>query len=79
MKFQVLPKRVYGHDDAGMGVGQLERGAHPLDQAFMGQTAEFLEQVAIEVEVRPEHLGDPQRKVPVRDGKENRLSEQRAE
>ncbi len=37
-------------DDAGMGVGQAERGAHPLDQAFMGQTAEFLEQLAIEVE-----------------------------
>ena len=45
----------------------------------MSEAAEVLEQVAVEAEVRAQHLGDTQREVPVRNREQDRLGEQGAE
>jgi hypothetical protein len=45
----------------------------------VGQVAQVLEQVAVEAEVRAQHLGDAEGEMPVRDGKEDRLGQERPE
>jgi hypothetical protein len=46
---------------------------------FAGDTAEFLEQVAVEAEVRAQHLGNPERVMTMLHGIEDRFGQQRAE
>jgi hypothetical protein len=62
-----------------MALGKAECGAHVVNQALVRQTAQILEQVAVEAEIDAEHLGDTEREVAVRDGKEDRLGQQGAE
>jgi len=45
----------------------------------MRQAAQVLEQVTVEAEARAEHLRDTKCEMPVRDGKEDRLGQERAE
>ena len=72
-------------DDQAIGVG-LVRGAdlHLLHgegvaDDVLGQAAQVLEQVAVEADVRAEHLGDAKCEMAVRNGEEDRLGQQRAE
>jgi hypothetical protein len=79
VEIQVLAKGVDGHDYTGEAVGQVQGGLHVFQQARVGDVAEFLEQGAVETEVRAQHLGDAEGEVTVRDGEQDRLGDQRAE
>ena len=79
MEVQIITKGMNRHDKAGMALGKAECGAHVVNQALVRQTAQILEQVAVEAEIDAEHLGDTEREVAVRDGKEDRLGQQGAE
>ena len=59
-----------------MALGKAECGAHVVNQALVRQTAQILEQVAVEAEIDAEHLGDTEREVAVRDGEQNRLGQE---
>jgi hypothetical protein len=78
MEVQVLAEGVDRHDDAGQALGQTERGAQVFQQAFVRDAAQVLEQVAVETEVGPQHLGHAESEMPVRDGKEDSLGQERA-
>ena len=77
MEIKVLAEGVDGHDDARQTVRQSERCPHILDQAVVRDEAEVLEQDAVESEIRPQHFGDAQGKVTMRDGIEDCLGQQR--
>ncbi len=77
VKVEVLAEGVDGHDDAGQAVGQIQSRAQVVEQALVGDAAEVLEQVAVEAEVRSEHLGDGEGEVAMRDGEEDRFGQQR--
>ena len=79
MEVQVIAEGVDRHDNAGMAVGKAERGAHVLDQALVGDAAVILEQNAIEPKIHAKHLGDTEREVAVRNGKQDRLGQQGTE
>ena len=79
VEVEVLAEGVDGHDDAGQALGQVERGAQIFEQALVGEAAQVLEQVAVEAEVRAQHLGDAEGEMAVRDGEQDRLGQQRAE
>ena len=79
MEVQVLAEGVDRHDDAGQPLGQVEGGAQVFEQALVRQAAQVLEQVAVEAEVRAQHLGDSEGEMPVRDREQDRLGQQRAE
>ena len=73
---EVFAEGVDRHDDAGHAVGQVERGAQVFEQALVRDAAQILEQVAVVAEVRPQHLGDAEGEMPVRDREEDRLGQQ---
>ena len=79
MEVQVLAEGVDRHDDAGQAVGQVQRGAQVFEQALVRQAAQVLEQVAVEAEVWPQHLGDTEGEMAVRDREQDRLGQERAE
>jgi len=79
MEVQVLAEGVDRHDDAGQPLGQVEGVAQVFEQALVRQAAQVLEQVAVEAEVRAQHLGDSEGEMPVRDREQDRLGQQRAE
>ena len=64
------------HDETGQPFGQAEGGAHEVQQAFVGDAAERLEQVAVEAEVGAQHLGDGEGNVAVGNREEDGLGEQ---
>jgi hypothetical protein len=45
MKINVLAKRVDGHDDAGLALRQVERGAQVFEETLVRQAAQILKQV----------------------------------
>ena len=50
MKIEILSKSVNGHDDAGHALGLVQGNAHHVANAFMGNTAEVFEQIAVVAE-----------------------------
>ena len=79
VEVEVFAEGMNGHDDAGRALGQPERGAMELGQAAVGDAAEFLDEPAMKSEIRAQHLGDSERQVPVRHGRQDGIRQQRAE
>jgi hypothetical protein len=79
MEVEVLAEGVDRHHDAGQAFGQVERGAQVFEQALVSKTAQVLEQVAVEAEVRAQHFGNAEGEMTVRDGKQDCLGQQRTE
>jgi hypothetical protein len=60
MKVEIFAKGVEGEEDAGHACGAVQGGAQIFGEAFLGQRAEPLEQVAMALEKRAEYFGDGQ-------------------
>ncbi len=71
MEVQVFAEGMKGQDDAGDAIGAVQGGAEVLGQALVGQGAEPLEEVAMALEVRPQHSGHGQDVVPVGHGRQH--------
>ena len=79
VKIQVFAEAVDRHYDARRALGQSERGALELNEAAVGDGAEFLDEAAMEAEIGGQHFGNREREMPVRHRREDRLCQQRAE
>lgn len=75
VEVQILAEGVDAHDDAGESVGQVERGAHVREKAFMGDVAELPEQPTVEAEIRTKHLRDGEGEMPVGHGEQDRFGQ----
>ena len=65
VEIKVFAKGVQRHDDARNALGAVQGGAEVFGEAFVGQGAEALEQVAVALEVGAQHSRDGQDIMPV--------------
>jgi hypothetical protein len=56
VKVQILAKGVDGHDAGGDAIGHFEGGLLVFNEAFLGQTAEVFDQVAVVLKVGAQHF-----------------------
>ena len=71
VEIEVFAEGVEGHDDAGDALGAGQGGAEVFLEAFMGEGAEALEEVAVALEIGAEHFGDGQDVVAVGHGRQD--------
>ena len=76
MEIEVFAEGVEGHDDAGDALGAGQGGAEVFLEAFMGEGAEALEEVAVALEIGAEHFGDGQDVVAVGHGGEDLVEDE---
>jgi hypothetical protein len=68
MEVEVFAKGVQGEDDAGDAFWAVQGGAQVFGQALVSQGAEPLEEMAVALEIGPQHLWDGQDVMTMRNG-----------
>ncbi len=79
VKVEVFTEGVDGHDGSAHPVGKVQGCALKIEQASVGDAAEFLDESPMKAKVGAQHLGNADGDVPVGNGCKNGFGEEGAE